>query len=111
MTVYVDVLRNGHRFGAHKLQQGCGDARVPGGDAGLGLCQVPPAALQIGGRRAVLGHVGQLLVQHAIVGGPYLTPLLRSHQALGHQQVRIQVWNALPGPGIGQGRKKEESSF
>lgn len=69
VAVQLDVLRDVHRFCAHKLQQGSGDTRVPGADSGLGFHQIPPAALQVGGWRAVQGHVGQLVVEHAVVFG------------------------------------------
>lgn len=68
----LDLIGDVHRLGPHELQQGRGDARVPGGDACLGLHQVPPAALQVGGGGAVQSHVGQTIVQHAVVGRLHL---------------------------------------
>lgn len=37
MAVELNLLRDGHRLGPHKLQQGCGEASVPSADAGLGF--------------------------------------------------------------------------
>lgn len=87
VAVQLDLLGDVHRFCAYKLQQGNGDARVPGGDSGLRFHQVPPAALQVGGWRAVQGHVGQLVVEHAVVFGLDLVALNIGHQTLRDQLV------------------------
>lgn len=78
----LDLLRDIHRFHSHKLQQGNGDTSVPGGDSSLGFNKIPPAALQVGGWRAVQGHVGQLVVEHAVVFGFDLVTLNFCHQTL-----------------------------
>ncbi len=87
VAVQLDLLRDVHRFRSYKLQQGNGDTRVPGGDSGLGLCQIPPAALQVGGWRAVQGHAGQLVVEPAVVFGLDLITLDFGHQTLRDQLV------------------------
>lgn len=85
VAVDLDFLGDVHRFGPYVLQQGDGDARVPGGDFGLGFAQIPPAALQVGEWGGVQGHVGQLVVEHAVVLGLDLVPLHLGHQTLGDQ--------------------------
>ncbi len=87
MAVHLDLFRDVHRFCSYKLQQGDGDARVPGGDSGLRFHQIPPAALQVGGWRAVQGHVGQFVVERAVVFGLDLVSLIVSHQTLRDQLV------------------------
>ena len=82
VAVQLDLLGDVHRFCSYKLQQGYGNTRVPGGDSGLGFHEIPPAALQVGGRRAVQGHVGQLVVEHAVVSGFDLIAFSLSHQTL-----------------------------
>lgn len=99
VAVELDLLRDVHRFHSYKLQQGNGDARVPGGDLGLGLDQMPPAALQVSGRRAVLGRDGQLVVEHGEVLGLDLVALGFGHQTLRDQPVGVGVRDALPGSG------------
>lgn len=86
VAVQLDLLRDVHRFCSYKLQQGNGNACVPGGDSGLGFHQIPPAALQVGGWRAVQGHVRQLVVEHAVVLG-----LDRITLDIGHQTLRDQL--------------------
>lgn len=78
----LDFFGDVHRLGSDELQQGYRHPRVPGGDFGLGLHQIPPAALQVGGWRAVQGHVGQLVVEHAVELRLDLGPLLLSQQTL-----------------------------
>lgn len=97
VAVQLDLLGDVHRLPSDELQQGNGDARVPGGNSGLGLHQIPPAALQVGGGRAVLAHVGQLVVQRAEVVGLDLVALDFGHQTLRDQLVRVGVRDALPG--------------
>lgn len=99
VAVQLGLLGDVHRLGPDELQQGDGDAGIPGADSGLRFHQVPPAALQVGGRRAVQGHVGQLVVEHAVVLGLDVVTLAFSHQALGDQLVRVGIWDALPGSG------------
>ena len=99
MAVQLDVVRDLHRLGPHKLEQGDGDPGVPGGDTGLGLLQAPPEALQVGGLGDVQQRVGQLVVEHGVVLGLDLAALLIRHQPLCDQLVRVGVRDALPGAG------------
>lgn len=95
VAVHLNVLRNVDRLCSDKLQQRDGHTSVPGGDSGLGFNQIPPAALQVGGWRAVQGHVGQLVVEQAVVFGFDLIPLSFSHQTLGDQLVGVGVRDTL----------------
>lgn len=98
VAVKLDVLRDVHRFCPHKLQQGNGQAGVPGADSLLGFHQISPSALQIGGWRAVQGHVGQLVIEHGVMFGFDAVTLSFSHQALGDQLLSIGIRYALTGP-------------
>ena len=97
VAVQLDLLWDVHRFCSDKLQQRNGDTRVPGADFGRRLHQIPPAALQVGGWRAVQGHVGQLVVEHAVVFGLDLVTLCFGHQTLRDQLVRVVVRDAFAG--------------
>lgn len=97
VAVKVDALGDFHRFGPHKLQQGNGEAGVPGADPGLGFGQVRPSALQVGGRGAVKAHAGQFVVQRGVVFRFELVALSFSHQALGDQLLGVGIWGALTG--------------
>lgn len=97
VAVQLDLLRDVHRLCSYKLQQGNGDTCVPGADSGLGFHQIHPAALQVGGWRAVQGHVGQLVVEHGIVFGLDLVALSFGHQTLSDQLVRVGIRDALTG--------------
>lgn len=96
VAVQLGLLGDVHGFGPDKLQQGDGDARVPRADPGLRFHQVSPAALQVGGWRAVQGHVGQLVIEHAVVLGLNVVTLAFGHQALRDQLVRVRIWDTLP---------------
>lgn len=98
VAVKLDVLRDVHRFSPHKLQQGSGQAGVPGADSLLGFHQISPSALQIGGWGAVQGHVGQLVIEHGVMFGFDAVTLSFSHQTLGDQLLGIGVRYALTGP-------------
>ena len=87
VAVHLDVLGDVDRLCSDKLQQRDGDTRVPGGDSGLGFDQITPAALQVGGWGAVQGHVGQFLVEQAVVFGLDLVTLSFGHQTLRYQLV------------------------
>lgn len=95
VAVHLGLLRDVHRFGPDKLQQWNGDTCVPGRDFRLGLHQVAPAALQVGGWGAVQSHVGQLVVEHAVVFGLDLVSLCIGHQAFRDQLVGVGVRDAL----------------
>lgn len=95
----LDLLGDVHGFCPDKLQQGGGDARVPGADLGLWFHQVPPAALQVGGRGAVQGHVGELVVEPAVVFGLDVIVLAFGHQTLRDQLLCIGIRDALTGSG------------
>lgn len=97
VAVKMDVLRDFHRFCPHKLQQGNGETGVPGTDSGLGLDQIPPSALQIGGWGAVKGHVGQFIIEHGVMFRFDVVTLSFSHQTLRDQLVSIRIRYALTG--------------
>lgn len=97
VAVKLDVIRDVHRFCPHKLQQGNGEAGVPGADSLLGFHQISPSALQIGGWRAVQGHVGQLVVEHAVMFGLDVVTLSFSHQTLRDQLAGVGIRYALSG--------------
>lgn len=94
----MDVIWDFHGFRPHKLQQGDGETGVPAADPGLGLGQIPPSALQIGGRGAVKSHVGQFLVQPGVVLGFDAVALGLGHQTLRDQLVGVGIGDALTGP-------------
>lgn len=79
VAVQLGSLGDVHRLDPNKLQQWDWDARIPGADSGLRFHQVAPAALQVGGWRAVQSHVGQLFVEHAVALGLYVVTLAFSH--------------------------------
>lgn len=87
VAVQLRLLGDVHRLGPDKLQQWDWDARIPGADSGLRFHQVAPAALQVGGWRAVQGHISQLVVEHAVVCRLYVVTLAFSHQALRNKLV------------------------
>lgn len=97
VAMQLGLLGDVHRLGPDELQQGDGDARVPGTDSGLRFHQVPPATLQVGGWRAVQGHVGQLVIEHAVVLGLDVVTLAFGHLALRDQLVRVEIWDTLSG--------------
>lgn len=100
----LDLLGDVHGLRPDKLQQGDGDARVPGADLGLWFHQVPPAALQVGGRGAVQGHVGQLVVEHGVVFGLDVIVLAFGHQTLRDKLFCVGIRDALTGSGrMGRG--------
>lgn len=91
----ADLFGDVNGLRSDELQQLGGDARVPGGHSGLGLHQVSPAALQVGGRGAVQGHAGQLVVERAVVARLDLCSLCLRHQTLRYQLVRVGVGDTL----------------
>lgn len=97
VAVKIDVLGDVHRFSPQKLQKGNGETGVPGGDSGLGFHQVSPPALQIGGWRAVQGHVGQLVIEHGVMFGFDVVTLSFSHQTLRDQLLGVGIRYALTG--------------
>lgn len=97
MAVQLNLLWDVNWFRSNELQQRNRNTRVPGGDSGLGFEQITPVALQVGGWGAVQGHVGQLVIEHAVIFRFDVITLSFSHQTLRDQQVWVGVRYTLTG--------------